>query len=134
MAYGSFVLMRDLNFTVNRGDIFIIMGGSGCGKSTLLKQMVGLKRPAQGQILYDGVSYWDAAPEDAGAAQEALRHPVPERRPVELHDPGGERRHAPGAVHPTFSGADRGSWSRSNWRWWGSAVSRSFTRRRSAAA
>ena len=31
MAYGSFVLMRDLNFTINRGDIFIIMGGSGCG-------------------------------------------------------------------------------------------------------
>jgi phospholipid/cholesterol/gamma-HCH transport system ATP-binding protein len=37
MAYGSFVLMRDLNFTVRRGDIFIIMGGSGCGKSTLLR-------------------------------------------------------------------------------------------------
>jgi phospholipid/cholesterol/gamma-HCH transport system ATP-binding protein len=34
MAYGSFVVMRDLNFTINRGDIFIIMGGSGCGKST----------------------------------------------------------------------------------------------------
>jgi phospholipid/cholesterol/gamma-HCH transport system ATP-binding protein len=37
MAYGSFVLMRDLNFVVRRGDIFIIMGGSGCGKSTLLR-------------------------------------------------------------------------------------------------
>ncbi|MBV8054848.1 MAG: ATP-binding cassette domain-containing protein, partial [Deltaproteobacteria bacterium] len=37
MAYGSFVLMRDLNFIVRRGDIFIIMGGSGCGKSTLLR-------------------------------------------------------------------------------------------------
>jgi phospholipid/cholesterol/gamma-HCH transport system ATP-binding protein len=34
MAYGSFVLMRDLNFVVHPGDIFIIMGGSGCGKST----------------------------------------------------------------------------------------------------
>ena len=43
MGYGSFVLMRDLNFTVNRGDIFIIMGGSGCGKSTLLKSSSGLK-------------------------------------------------------------------------------------------
>ena len=32
MAYGSFVLMRDLNFTVQRGDVFVIMGGSGCGK------------------------------------------------------------------------------------------------------
>jgi phospholipid/cholesterol/gamma-HCH transport system ATP-binding protein len=69
MAYGSFVLMRDLNFTINRGDIFIIMGGSGCGKSTLLKQLVGLKRPARGEILYDGVNYWEAAPE----VQEQLK-------------------------------------------------------------
>ncbi len=62
MAYGSFVLMRDLNFTVNRGDIFIIMGGSGCGKSTLMKIMVGLKEPAKGQVLYDGVSFWEEDP------------------------------------------------------------------------
>ena len=32
MAYGTFVIQRDLTFTINRGDIFIIMGGSGCGK------------------------------------------------------------------------------------------------------
>jgi phospholipid/cholesterol/gamma-HCH transport system ATP-binding protein len=51
MAYGDFVLMRDLDFTVNHGDIFIIMGGSGCGKSTLMKIMVGLKSPAKGQVL-----------------------------------------------------------------------------------
>jgi phospholipid/cholesterol/gamma-HCH transport system ATP-binding protein len=69
MSYGSFVLMRDLNFTINRGDIFIIMGGSGCGKSTLLKLLVGLKRPAKGEILYDEVSYWDAEPE----VQERLK-------------------------------------------------------------
>ena len=64
MAYGSFVVMRDLNFTVNRSDIFIIMGGSGCGKSTLLRHMVGLKAPATGQILYEGVSFWESKPED----------------------------------------------------------------------
>ena len=69
MSYGSFVLMRDLNFTINRGDIFIIMGGSGCGKSTLLKMLVGLKRPARGEILYDGVSYWESEPE----VQERLK-------------------------------------------------------------
>lgn len=62
MAYGSFVLMRDLNFTVNRGDIFIIMGGSGCGKSTLMKIMVGLKEPAKGEVFYDAVSFWEADP------------------------------------------------------------------------
>ena len=36
MAYGDFVIQHDISFTVQRGDIFIIMGGSGCGKSTLL--------------------------------------------------------------------------------------------------
>jgi len=60
MAYGSFVVMKDLNFAVNRGDIFIIMGGSGCGKSTLLRHMIGLKAPATGQVLYGDVSFWDA--------------------------------------------------------------------------
>ena len=60
MAYGSFVVQQDLTFTINRGDIFIIMGGSGCGKSTLLRHLVGLKPPATGRVLYDGVSFWDA--------------------------------------------------------------------------
>lgn len=69
ISYGSFVLMRDLNFTIRRGDIFLIMGGSGCGKSTLMKQMVGLKKPARGQVLYGGVSFWEAEPD----AQERLK-------------------------------------------------------------
>ena len=51
MAYGDFVLMRDLNFTVRRGDIFVIMGGSGCGKSTLLRHLIGLIEPAKGEVL-----------------------------------------------------------------------------------
>lgn len=57
MAYGSFVLMRDINFTVSHGDIFVIMGGSGCGKSTLLRHLVGLKEPASGEIMYDDVNF-----------------------------------------------------------------------------
>jgi phospholipid/cholesterol/gamma-HCH transport system ATP-binding protein len=52
MAYGDFVLMRDLNFTVDSSDVFIIMGGSGSGKSTLLRHLIGLNEPAQGEILY----------------------------------------------------------------------------------
>ncbi len=63
MAYGDYVIQRDLNFTINRGDIFVIMGGSGCGKSTLLRQMIGLVRPAAGTVLYDGMDYWAASPE-----------------------------------------------------------------------
>ena len=62
MAYGDFIIQRDLNFTVRRGDIFVIMGGSGCGKSTLLRHMTGLKSPARGRVLFDGVSYWESSP------------------------------------------------------------------------
>jgi phospholipid/cholesterol/gamma-HCH transport system ATP-binding protein len=64
MGYGDFVLMRDLNFTVNRGDVFIIMGGSGCGKSTLLKILVGLKEPLKGKVLYGDVDFWGMDPSE----------------------------------------------------------------------
>jgi phospholipid/cholesterol/gamma-HCH transport system ATP-binding protein len=63
MAYGSFVIQRDLTFTIQRGDIFIIMGGSGCGKSTLLKHLIGLKAPAAGEVLVEGQSFWRIDPE-----------------------------------------------------------------------
>ena len=63
MAFGSFVVQRDLTFEINRSDIFIIMGGSGCGKSTLLRHMIGLIAPAKGQIFYDDVSFWEVEPD-----------------------------------------------------------------------
>ena len=62
MAYGDFVLMRDLTFTINRGDIFIIMGGSGCGKSTMMTILIGLKAPAKGKVLYGEVDFWGSDP------------------------------------------------------------------------
>jgi phospholipid/cholesterol/gamma-HCH transport system ATP-binding protein len=64
MAYGDFVIQRDLNFTINRGDVFVIMGGSGCGKSTLLKHLIGLQRPAKGDVFYGDRSFWHAGPEE----------------------------------------------------------------------
>jgi len=64
LAYGSTVVLHDLTFTVNRGDIFIIMGASGGGKTTVLRSMVGLLPPAKGQVLYDGLSFWSATPEE----------------------------------------------------------------------
>ena len=60
MAFGDFVVQRDLSFDVGRGEIFVIMGGSGCGKSTLLKHMVGLIRPAKGRVLYGEQDLWQA--------------------------------------------------------------------------
>ncbi len=64
MGYGALLLMRDLTFTVNKGDVFIIMGGSGCGKSTLLRILIGLKEPLRGQVFYNNVSFWEADPEE----------------------------------------------------------------------
>jgi len=64
MAFGSFVLMRDLNFVVNHGDVFIIMGGSGCGKSTLLRHLIGLIEPAKGEIFYDDFNFTKAEAEE----------------------------------------------------------------------
>lgn len=64
VAYGSNVILHDLTFAINRGDIFIIMGGSGGGKSTVLRSMVGLLPPEKGHILYDGLSFWSAGPEE----------------------------------------------------------------------
>jgi phospholipid/cholesterol/gamma-HCH transport system ATP-binding protein len=63
MAFDSFVLMRDLNFTINYGDVFIIMGGSGCGKSTLLRHLIGLEEPAQGEIFYGDENFTKADPD-----------------------------------------------------------------------
>src|SRR4030095_15832883 len=67
MAFGSFVVMRDLDFTVRRGECFVIMGGSGCGKSTLLTHLIGLLEPARGEILYKGKSFTAASPEERDA-------------------------------------------------------------------
>ncbi len=68
MAYGSYVVMRDINARVKRGAVFVIMGGSGSGKSTLLQHMIGFKRPAAGDIRYDGRSFW-GADEDSRRAE-----------------------------------------------------------------
>ncbi len=64
MAYGDFVIQRDLNFIVQAGEVFIIMGDSGSGKSTLLRHLIGLQRPNHGRILYGDTSFWDLNAEE----------------------------------------------------------------------
>jgi len=49
-GYGDTVLMENVNFQVQRGEVFTILGGSGSGKSTLLKNMIGLYSPMAGEI------------------------------------------------------------------------------------
>ncbi len=62
-GYGETIVLRDVSFSVARGEIFFIIGGSGCGKSTLLRHLVGLNTPMQGAVKFLGrpFSQGDAA-------------------------------------------------------------------------
>lgn len=61
LAYGKFVLLKDVSFEINKGDIFIIMGASGGGKSSLLRVLTGLVPAASGQIIIGGVDFTKAS-------------------------------------------------------------------------
>lgn len=58
VGYQTRVIQKDLNFSVQKGKIFIVMGGSGCGKSTLLSSLIGLNPPIKGNIFFGDVNYW----------------------------------------------------------------------------
>jgi phospholipid/cholesterol/gamma-HCH transport system ATP-binding protein len=54
--FGDNTIFDRVSFTVNPGEILVILGGSGCGKSTMLKHLIGLYRPAFGHVLINGVN------------------------------------------------------------------------------
>lgn len=56
--FGSNTLFEHVSFDVQRGEVFVILGGSGCGKSTLLKLMIGLVPPAAGRVGILGTDVW----------------------------------------------------------------------------
>ena len=60
LGYDDFVLLKNINFSVKKGEIFAILGGSGCGKSTVLKHLTGLYEPLTGDILINGTSIVNA--------------------------------------------------------------------------
>ena len=53
-VYGDTSILENVSFQVDKGEIFVILGGSGCGKSTLLKHMIGLLQPPAGRIILNG--------------------------------------------------------------------------------
>ena len=53
-SFGAHVVLRDIDFTVNSGDVISIIGASGSGKSTLLRCINLLETPTHGEILYHG--------------------------------------------------------------------------------
>jgi phospholipid/cholesterol/gamma-HCH transport system ATP-binding protein len=54
IGYGDNVLLQNLNFQVQCGEVFMVLGSSGSGKSTLLKNMIGLCPPKAGEIWIEG--------------------------------------------------------------------------------
>jgi phospholipid/cholesterol/gamma-HCH transport system ATP-binding protein len=55
MGWDDVILQKDCNFVVNRGDIFVILGGSGSGKSTMMRYMIGLETPMAGEVIVAGM-------------------------------------------------------------------------------
>ncbi|MDX1961089.1 MAG: ATP-binding cassette domain-containing protein [Leptospiraceae bacterium] len=51
---GGQKILDSISFDVQKGEVFVVLGGSGCGKSTLLKHMIGLMHPTDGEILIEG--------------------------------------------------------------------------------
>jgi len=70
VGYGDYVLLHDANYQVNKGDIFIIMGGSGCGKSSMLRVLTGLLPPKKGDVIIGGVNMATAPQEDIQRIRE----------------------------------------------------------------
>jgi putrescine transport system ATP-binding protein len=52
----------DISLTINKGEIFALLGSSGCGKSTLLRMLAGFETPTLGQILLEGKDIVDVPP------------------------------------------------------------------------
>ncbi len=63
MGFGDRVVVRDLDFAVRRGEVYVVMGPSGCGKTTLLRHLLGLEEPMAGDVRYGGEDF-TRAPRD----------------------------------------------------------------------
>lgn len=60
VSYGKRTILKDVSFDIQRGEIFVIVGGSGCGKSTLLRQLIGLETPTSGNVFVEEHNFTSA--------------------------------------------------------------------------
>jgi multiple sugar transport system ATP-binding protein len=65
---GDVVAVRDASFTVEHGELMVVVGPSGCGKSTTLRMVAGLEEVTRGEIAIDGRVVNDVAPKDRDIA------------------------------------------------------------------
>jgi phospholipid/cholesterol/gamma-HCH transport system ATP-binding protein len=71
-GYGETVILDDVSCQVQRGEVFVVVGGSGCGKTTLLRHMIGLLRPAAGRVIIEGEDITRADEEQLQRIQRKL--------------------------------------------------------------
>ncbi len=63
-------IVEDVNFSIRRGEKFVIIGPSGCGKTTLLKAIGGFLKPEQGDLLVNGKAVGKPGPDRAFVFQD----------------------------------------------------------------
>lgn len=66
--FGDIEVLRDLNLTVNDGELLVLLGPSGSGKTTVLRIIAGLERPTSGSIYIDGRDVTPLSPRDRDVA------------------------------------------------------------------
>jgi branched-chain amino acid transport system ATP-binding protein len=52
--YGDLHMLKDVHYTIGRGEIVSLLGGNACGKSTTMKTIMGVVRPTSGTVVFDG--------------------------------------------------------------------------------
>ena len=96
VAYGDFVLLKNADFDINKGDVFIIMGASGGGKSSLLRVLAGLVPAGSRPVFNRRRRFYRRHGKRAGKDYAKMRYFISERRVVQLHDTG--RKYCPAAA------------------------------------
>src|SRR5512144_946872 len=61
--FGAQVVHDHINFTINESEALGVVGGSGSGKTVLLRTILGLNKPKEGQVLFDGADLYALSPE-----------------------------------------------------------------------
>lgn len=57
MVFGNKTVVKDLSFTVNKGEVFGLLGSNGCGKTTTIRALLGLYTPTSGNLTINGMPY-----------------------------------------------------------------------------